>query len=82
MMGPMLDSKRISVILAGKMGKKEDAPEVKVEEDVSPELAAAKALLKALDSKNPKRIVDAFKNMIECCDMMDSTMEDDSEDME
>ena len=82
----MMDNKRIAVILAGKLGKKEEAskePEMKKEssDDMpQPDIAAAKALVSAIESRDWEKIVASFKNMMECCDMMDTS--EDDEDME
>ncbi len=78
----MMDPKRISIILASKLGDKEDKKEPKMKEEDNmpqPDIAAAKALVAAINDRDFEQVVKAFKNMMECCDMMDS---EDDEDME
>lgn len=82
----MMDNKRIAVILAGKLGNKESSKEEsssskkESSDDMpQPDIAAAKALVSAIESRDWEKIVASFKNMMECCDLMDT---EDDEDME
>lgn len=81
-MGPLMDSKRISVILAGKLGDKKPTDKPAEDKSLQPDVAAAKALVAAIEKKDFEKIVSSFKNLMECCDLMDSSEDDESEDME
>lgn len=60
--------KTASLIVAGLKGPQPEKAEDNVENDGSiAEETAAEDLMAAIEQKSPKAIVEAFKNLMECC---------------